>query len=276
MSEYKIITSDLDGTLLDKNQMLSEENSAAITELTSKGYDFIPCTGRTMSLIITEVKDHPCVRYIIYSNGAVIYDKKTGKCETTYFSKEQKSALFDILGKQDCLIIGHIGGVSYIDREKNNKEAFLRYRLNDYYQELYNYGSSSTEDIRELALARDDVEMFFIKFKSNDDLYRAKKELDEIDGLYVTNSTDASLEIITNNAGKGNALIRLAEMLGSSTEQIIAIGDSPNDYTMLKTAGLALAVSNAADVLKAIADEVICSNDEHAAKYVLEKYNKVK
>ena len=57
------------------------------------------------------------------------------------------------------------------------------------------------------------------------------------------------------------------------SEETIAIGDSKNDIDMLLKSGLGIAVSNAWDELKAVADTVAdCSNDEHIAKYVLEKY----
>jgi hydroxymethylpyrimidine pyrophosphatase-like HAD family hydrolase len=59
-------------------------------------------------------------------------------------------------------------------------------------------------------------------------------------------------------------------MTGIGIENTIAVGDSDNDMSMIKAAGLGLAVSNACDELKAIADKVICSNDEHNIKYIYE------
>jgi hydroxymethylpyrimidine pyrophosphatase-like HAD family hydrolase len=61
-------------------------------------------------------------------------------------------------------------------------------------------------------------------------------------------------------------------MLGVSISDTIAMGDSRNDTSIVETAGLGLAVSNATEYLKSIADAVICSNDEHVAEYILASY----
>ena len=77
------------------------------------------------------------------------------------------------------------------------------------------------------------------------------------------------------NAANVNALLRLADMTGVDHAQTLAVGDSKNDSDMLAAAGLGLAVSNAWEELKAVADVVIpCSNDEHVAPYLLEHYFK--
>ena len=272
MSNYKAITSDLDATLLTDSQTLSSENSKAITEIINKGVHFVPCTGRTVSLTIPDVKYHPDVRYFIYSNGAVVWDKKTGVKKTAYLHKETVREIFNILDGYDYMIIAHVGAVAYVEKRLNNAESFRHYRANDYYQELYQSGSDFIDGVKEFALSSDEVEMFFIMFHTDEEMQECKKRIQGIDGVHATNSAPFGLEVISTKAGKGNALVTLSEMLGISTEQIIAVGDSPNDFTMLKTAGLKLAVGNAAPQLKKIADEVICSNNEHAAKYILERY----
>ena len=76
------------------------------------------------------------------------------------------------------------------------------------------------------------------------------------------------------NAGKGNALYALAEHLNIPYEQTIAVGDSTNDSQMVEMAGLGLAMDNAFDELKAIADETICNNEHHAIDYILKNYIK--
>ena len=67
---YKLIACDLDGTLFDSEGNFSEENSRAITELLALGVHFVPTSGRTFSDIPECVRNHPSVRYIIYSSTA--------------------------------------------------------------------------------------------------------------------------------------------------------------------------------------------------------------
>ena len=274
MQNYKAITSDLDGTLLTDDQTLSEENSTAITEIINAGIQFVPCTGRTVSLTIPDVKYHPSVRYFIYSNGAVVWDKQTGKKITAYMSKETITKIFDIVENYDYMVIAHVGAVAYVEKKLNNTESFRHYRANDYYQELYQTGSDFIDGVKDFCISSDEVEMFFIMFHTDEEMQECKAKLQALDGVHATNSAPFGLEVISTAAGKGNGLKRLAQMLDITTEEIVAIGDSPNDYTMIETAGYSLVVDNGAQMLKDIADEVICSNNEHAAKFVLEHYIK--
>ena len=69
MYKYKMVACDLDGTLLNSEFHVSQENKNAIKELSEKGIHFVPCTGRTLSEM-REVANIPEVRYIIYSSGA--------------------------------------------------------------------------------------------------------------------------------------------------------------------------------------------------------------
>ena len=69
-------------------------------------------------------------------------------------------------------------------------------------------------------------------------------------------------------------LLALAEALGISQEETIGVGDTTNDMNLIQLAGLGLAMDNAYQELKDAADAVICSNKEHAIKYILEHYIK--
>ena len=76
----------------------------------------------------------------------------------------------------------------------------------------------------------------------------------------------------SSDEGKGKTLVALADKLGVDIADVIAIGDSNNDKTMIETAGLGLAVANACNALKELADQTICGNSEHVAQYVLEHF----
>ena len=88
----------------------------------------------------------------------------------------------------------------------------------------------------------------------------------------ITRLEEQSFEIYSTEAGKGNGILRLAEHLGFDKEATVAMGDSGNDIDMLRKAGLSLVMSNGRDIAKAEADAVICSNEEHGARFVLENY----
>ena len=90
--------------------------------------------------------------------------------------------------------------------------------------------------------------------------------------LCAAHSNANYLEVYSSDAGKGKTLVALANMLGVDIADVIAIGDSNNDSTMIENVGLGLAVANACDALKELADQTICDNSEHIAKYLLENY----
>ena len=79
MVDYRIVASDLDGTLLNSSDLVSEENWAAIAEMKARGVHFVPCTGRTLNEMDPLIRDNSNVRYLIQSDGAVVYDKETDR-----------------------------------------------------------------------------------------------------------------------------------------------------------------------------------------------------
>ena len=117
MPNYKLIACDLDGTLVSTDLTISADNKKAISEFKKMGVHFVPCTGRTLSEM-QEVVKNPDIRYIIYSNGAAIWDKETDKTTFLGFSKETAAELMDILLSFDCFIIIHYRGETFASQEK--------------------------------------------------------------------------------------------------------------------------------------------------------------
>ena len=114
--------------------------------------------------------------------------------------------------------------------------------------------------------------MIGVFFRKEGDAETCIKRIRETGNYITARFTPYCYEIFHKTAGKGNALLRLADALGLSHAQTIGVGDSENDLTMLEAAGLGLCMSNGMDEAKRAADEIICNNDEHAMKYILEHY----
>jgi hydroxymethylpyrimidine pyrophosphatase-like HAD family hydrolase len=93
-----------------------------------------------------------------------------------------------------------------------------------------------------------------------------------IEGINIVSACDYNIEITPADAGKGNALSALAKRLGVHISETIAVGDSENDIQMLTVAGLGLAMDNAVEKAKHIADEIICNNNENVADFIAKKY----
>ena len=111
---YQIIASDLDGTLLTDDKRISDENMAAIKELTARGVHFVPSSGRAFGEIPALVKDIPEVRYVIYSDGAGVYDKQTGDRIETCMPQALVHQALDILEQYDMTISMRYVGDCYV------------------------------------------------------------------------------------------------------------------------------------------------------------------
>jgi Cof subfamily protein (haloacid dehalogenase superfamily) len=269
---YKIIASDLDGTLLFGQDEVSPENEKAIKELKEKGVIFALNSGRTFSEMPAVLRDNPDIRYYICADGATVYDKLTGERNCACLSQAQVAKIFPVLKKYDASISLHHMGKSYIDKSVSNKTEWNAHRIPHLFQVFLKYYDTMIDDFEAFCLSLDEVEMLCVWFPTDEQLNACKAELECIDGVMVDSSDPLNLEIISSRAGKGSALLRMADMLGVAHEATIAVGDGPNDIHMLRAAGLGLATSNACPELKELADEVICSNKEHIVKYILDHY----
>ena len=272
---YKIVASDLDGTLLGLDQRASQENLDAIREITELGVEFIPATGRCLGEMPGDVSDCPDVRYIITSDGAAVWDKAEGRVALSrYIPKDLVKFMLDVTGEYNTFPIVHEGGEAYYDKARYTKEYMDLTRVNDYFRDLIARTNIGRDDFYSYLCASDKVELFCIFFSSDEDLKKCADIMLETGRLSVAQSAAHNLEIYSIDGGKGNTLKALAEQLSADISEVIAVGDSTNDSSLIATAGLGLAVENACPELKEIADEVICHFSEHSARYILENYIK--
>ena len=270
--DYRIIASDLDGTLLDSNGRLSVENLKAIQELSERGVLFVPSSGRTLDEIPLFVRSIPSVRYVIHSDGAVVYDKRTGARIDLSMSQAKAKKAFEILAEYDTNVTVRHRGKSYIDAQKSNDEAFAYYRLLKDWPPFVREYILPVSDFDAFCASLDSVEMICVFFHDETEQEECRARFAELAEFGLASSDFSNLEIFDSCAGKGSALLRLAQELGVDPSQTIAVGDSPNDLDMLTRAGLGLAMQNASDDVKACSDAVACHHDEHVVRYICDTY----
>ena len=100
-------------------------------------------------------------------------------------------------------------------------------------------------------------------------------ELSQIEGIVTTRSTSGEIEVISQTAGKGNGILRLAASKGIHPSEIAVAGDSMNDLSMFRAAGLSVAVPNAMEAVKAEATQVMRESDGGVAEYILDSFIRV-
>jgi len=271
--QYKILASDLDGTLLGEEQSVSSENLRAIKKMHSLGVEFVPAPGRSLGEIPHDIIASSYIRYIITSDGAAVWDKVTEKMLITrYIPKDVVKFILDTVKPYTNYALVHEGGKTYYDKETNMSEVFEVCHVDEYFGSIIRERTHPKAEYYDFIMNSDAVEMFCIFFESKEALEKCRRIFLDSANLSVAQSAPYNLEICFSKAGKGNALLALGDALGVKATDIIAVGDSTNDSSLIKSAGLGLAMENACDELKTIADETICKYSEHSAKYILENF----
>jgi len=260
--EIKLILLDLDGTLLTTDKKISPANYAALEQAAAKGIYIVPCTGRFFIGMPEEVRALPFLRYAITINGADVYDIKEDKSlHQALISPKRADEVFAELDTLPVIYDCFQDGWGWMD------QTF--YDMTD----LYGMGEVRPEWIRKMRTPVEDfrgtirrrnrgiqkTQMFF-----RDMALRAKM-LDELPqrfpDLSITTSLVNNIEINSGDAHKGAALLELCRQLNIDPADTMAFGDGLNDLTMLKAAGIGVAMGNAVEQVKAAADFVTDTND---------------
>lgn len=270
--DYKLIGSDLDGTFLNSKSEGSPENHAALKQLQNLGVHFVPISGRSFGEMPAEIQNSPYIRYYIGSDGGSIYDKQTGQSKILSMPQEASHYVLDTLKAYSVSVMLHADNRSYVDQSCHKEEYYRAHNYNDTWVNFIFSTNNPVENFQEFAYRQEYVELYCVFFKNYEDLLECKETLQKHPQLHVTQSHKYNLDIGWTGAGKGNALMLLADSLGIKRAATIAVGDSSNDITMIQKAGLGLAMANAVPELKAAADEVICHCNAHSTQYILEHY----
>ncbi len=273
MKKYRLVATDLDGTLLDKSGSLGGDTLAAIGELSKRGVECAIATGRAYSEIPEALCNCPEIRYIVYSNGAVLLDKKSGEQIKVCIEEKTLLQMIPILEEYEVQICVHIDGANYYDARYPLREYQEYFHLPDTYIRCVLGGSRAMENVFDFMRAHaDSVEVFSLYFRNDEALSACAARLSALGGLYITYTAAGNFEVFDLRAGKDRALLRLAEHTGISLAEMITVGDSDNDTAMTRAAGLGLAVRNASPALLSVADAVAGEGGDGVMRFVLENY----
>lgn len=268
--KYKLIACDLDGTLLQDDSRVSRENLDAISKITQKGIIFALVTGRTLYEIPKELLQCSDIRYIVFSDGAVACDRKN---DTELFSKyiDRKTALklYNLLKPFSVMTEIYQDGHPVTEKRNLNNDSYEYYKVDEDYRSVIDQTRIGVENLESYIEGCDKIELFNIFFRDRSQRSEYAKLLENMDEIQLTTSMESNIEITSKSVLKGVALERLCDYLRISSENVICVGDSPNDFSMFDYSGLALSAGNACEEVKKHADKTVCTNNEHIAKYIL-------
>lgn len=270
--KYKMMCIDMDGTLLDDNKNISDRNHEALKMVQEKGIKLVVSTGRLFTSANYYAELIGLKVPVISSNGAyirekdrdeVIYEAKldVNKCKeiikiaykygvricfhtTTSIISTDTDDSTELYKKFNSIL--PLDGRIKIDIVKNWGEAFSKYK--------------------------DSIIKCVVSTEEYEKLDKIREEILSIVDVEIASSAINNIEIMDKGVSKGKAVEILSSFYNINREEIICIGDNENDVSMLKFAGLGVAMGNADDKVKSIADYVTDTNNNDGVAKVIEKF----
>ncbi len=263
----KIIVMDLDGTLLNSKKEISPLTKKKILQAEEKGHRAVLASGRTdrgTQNCASELELKNYGGYMISYNGAKITDCATGEILYSVFvPRDIPAKLYEIAKEFGAGLLTYKGGILWSAFEPDEYVKINASRNCMEIRVCENFAKQITFDVNKCLLCTSPERGVALESMLREKLG---------DELYISRSEDFFVEVMAGGVSKGDALMKLSELADFNMEDVICFGDSYNDMTMLKEAGTAVAMGNARDELKEIADYVTDSCDEDGIAKAIDRY----
>lgn len=271
-TEKTLYVSDLDGTLLRRNETTSEYTNETINKLVDEGMIFSYATARSFQTSHKVTKGLNAKIPLIIYNGAMVVDNNDGEfLIKNFFGPEIEEVMEDLFENEVYPIVyAFINGeekFSYIkDKNTEGMQQFVNSRKNDKRDNPVLGKENLCKGEMFYITCIDEKEKLEPLYNKYKDTYHCVFQID----IYTKHQW---LEIMPKAASKANAIKQLKEHLGC--DKLVVFGDGKNDIDMFELADEAYAVENAVDELKEVATAVIGSNNEDGvAKWLEENVRK--
>lgn len=266
---FKLAAFDMDGTLLNEADEISQANMEALKKLMNKGCQIVLASGRQDFLLKEYIKRLEISGPVISCNGAVIRNPLTHVfIQSETLSKSIVKQLLEL-----CLAGNHHYMVYTSDvilASRNPKAEFFLKRNKQLDEECQ---IPILFDVDPECISRDyEVNKVLILEYDEGRFGTLDAKLKKIHGIHYCQSNHGHMDIMREGVSKGNALRVLAHLNGIQPEEIVAFGDNHNDYEMLEFAGCAIAMGNSVDELKRISDFISVDHNHDGVAYAVNRY----
>lgn len=263
---YKLIAIDMDGTLLKEDKTISRETFKAIEKATDKGIKVILATGRPLEGIKPYLKKLNLMKdndYALVFNGALVQNTSTDEI-----------IVRNTLKGSDYKYLYEISKSLNVNIHAFSKEGCITPKLSKYTEVE---GNINKIPITIKAVEDVDNDEYIMKVMMIDEPEILDKAINALPKeLYekytVVRSTPYFLEFLNKSSNKGEGVKALANVLNIKREEVMCIGDAGNDLHMLEYAGLGVAMGNAYEEAKEVADFVTKTNEEDGVAYAITKF----
>lgn len=263
----KLVAVDIDGTLITNDRKITPQVFDAIQDAKKQGVKIVIATGRPIAGVQELLKELHLQEpgdYVITFNGGLVQDTSTGEnivqerltyddyMSIEYLSRQLNVHMHAVTKEGIYTANRNIGKYTVHESALVNMPVFYR----------------TPEEMRDKEI----VKIMFIDEPHILDAAIAKIPKEFYDRYNLVKSTPFYLEILPKESSKGNAIVHLAEKLGLTMEQTMAIGDAENDRAMLEVVGNPVVMENGSDELKKIAKYISKSNQESGVAYALREW----
>lgn len=240
--DIKLVALDMDGTLLDDDHEISDVNQKAITDALAAGVHVVLATGRPLAMTYSYAEQLKLPSYLVTVNGGEIWTVEKELLESHHLDTELLEMMWnfaDELGLQTWMV--------------SSENIYTGDRPKDFYDENWLKFGCNTDDQAKL-----------------DKMIEKLSHYTEV--LELTNSLPTNIEVNPIGVNKANALNKVCEKLSITMENVMAAGDSLNDIKMIQEAGVGVAVGNAQEAIKKVADVVVETNNDSGVGKAIERF----
>lgn len=266
---YRAIALDLDGTLTNHDKVVTPKTRKALLQAEAEGVVIILASGRP-TYGIEPVAE--CLEldkrggYILSYNGGNIVNAKTGeKLFAQFLPDEVIPILYRYAKEKNHALLGYAGN-----------EIITEMPDDQYVKEESRINKMNIRKVENLFEALEPHPTKLLMTGDPADMLKAENELSEIlgDRMDIFRSAPFFLELVPKGIDKAKSLLRLLSKINLTPADMIAFGDGYNDLSMLKLAGMGVAMQNAAPEVRAEADYITLSNEEDGVAAALEHFCK--
>ncbi|WP_164985227.1 Cof-type HAD-IIB family hydrolase [Ammoniphilus sp. CFH 90114] len=280
----KLIALDMDGTLLNHHQTVSPANVEAVRLAQSRGVEVVIATGRSYREALPLIKEAGLHCPMLCVNGADIRTAEGKRVAHFPIALDLYQQVASILKNTQLYYEVYTDeGTLTEDREKAMDIVLDYYKgtslennvdhLHSLAQQRFTTGSVHLVESFSHYLTQHEAPVFKVMGYSIDPsrLAKARHLLSAVSGLAVSASAPINLEVNSELAQKGNAVQTYAESLGITLKDVMAIGDSFNDLSMLRIVGMPVAMGNAAEEVKAVCQFTTKTNEEDGVAFAIKR-----
>ena len=274
MSDIKLIAFDLDDTLFNSKKEITPANMDALERAAKMGIELVPTTGRFWSIVHEKLRNSGLINYAITLNGAEIFDVKQNKSIAKFEIPFKRAALM-------ARVFDEIPGIAYdciINSQGYMRRDFYEtakdFTIGEWQYTMIKTSRKTVDDMSEFLLNQKmDVQKMLILTLDNKLRLELLRSLPAVfpHNLFTT-SVPNNIEINDPNANKGDALKFLAKYLKLDINSVMAFGDGTNDISMIKSAGVGVAMQNACQQALNAADYITSSCDDDGVAKGIQKF----